>query len=195
MPRPRDFDADAVLSRAAAAFTLHGFHGTSLANLTQATGLGKQSLYNAFGDKESLYLQAVDHAASHLAQAAAAAMGRAPDGRAALEAFFSQLLGACLIPDPAVNNCIVSAGLLEGLEVQAINDKLTQTWAATRRLLLVAVERGQADGSVRGDMAAIVLADSLMTLVGGLRVSARAVGHKRQLKSVVQLGLEALHPR
>jgi TetR/AcrR family transcriptional regulator, transcriptional repressor for nem operon len=194
MARPRDFDTDAVLAQAAAAFTVHGFHGTSLATLTSATGLGKQSLYNAFGDKEALYVQAINHAASCFAQVVDA-LDAAPSGLAAVQAFFSQLLGACLSADPAINNCIVSAGLLEGLEEDAINNKLRQTWGSTRQVLLNAVKRGQSDGSVRSDVAAAVLADSLMSLMGGLRVSARAVATKSQLKAVAQLGLEVLQPR
>jgi TetR/AcrR family transcriptional regulator, transcriptional repressor for nem operon len=194
MARPRDFDTDTVLAQAAAAFTVHGFHGTSVATLTDATGLGKQSLYNAFGDKEALYVQAIEHVASCFAPVVDA-MASSPTGLHAVQTFFAQLLAACLSDDPTVNNCIVSAGLLEGLEEGAINDKLRQTWAASRRMLLSAVKRGQSDGSIRSDVTATALADSLMTLMGGLRVSARAVSTKGQLKAVTQLGLEVLHPR
>jgi TetR/AcrR family transcriptional regulator, transcriptional repressor for nem operon len=194
MARPRDFDPNTVLAQAAATFTVHGFHGTSMAALTDATGLGKQSLYNAFGDKEALYVQAIGFAAGRFA-AVVEAMAAAPTGMSAIQFFFSNLLGACLSDDPSVNNCIVSAGLLEGLDERAIQDTLQQTWAASRGVLLTAVKRGQQDGSVRCDVNAVALADSLMTLMGGLRVSARAVSSKSQLKAVALLGLEVLQPR
>jgi TetR/AcrR family transcriptional regulator, transcriptional repressor for nem operon len=194
MARPRDFDTDTVLARAAAAFTAHGFHGTSVATLTDATGLGKQSLYNAFGDKEALYVQAVGFAASRFASVVDE-MAAVPTGMKAIQLFFSRLVGACLSDDPSVNNCIVSAGLLEGLEERTIQITLRQTWAVSRRVLLAAVKHGQQDKSVRRDVDASALADSLMTLMGGLRVSARAVTTKGQLEAVARLGMEVLQPR
>ena len=45
MSRERSFDEAEVLERAADAFSVHGYAGTSVAILAAATGLGKQSLY------------------------------------------------------------------------------------------------------------------------------------------------------
>jgi TetR/AcrR family transcriptional repressor of nem operon len=60
MPRERCFSEPEVLDRLTDVFSTHGYAGTSLALLQEATGLGKQSLYNTFGDKQSMYLQAID---------------------------------------------------------------------------------------------------------------------------------------
>jgi TetR/AcrR family transcriptional regulator, transcriptional repressor for nem operon len=193
MARPREFDTDAVRQRLAGVFATHGYSGTSMALLSQAAGLGKQSLYNAFGDKKTMYLQAVQQAGSGLAPTAQA-MALAPTGLQAVQLFFSGLLGVCLNPNPAINNCIVSAGLLEGVETDAVADELRSRWAATEALLRKAVARGQRDGSVRADVPAAELAQLLMTLTSGLRVSARALQNKRQLAAVAALGLKVLEP-
>lgn len=58
MPRPRSFDEADVVARAREAFTETGFAGTSLDALLEATGLGRQSLYNAFGGKKELFMRA-----------------------------------------------------------------------------------------------------------------------------------------
>ncbi|MDQ8046935.1 MAG: TetR/AcrR family transcriptional regulator [Solirubrobacteraceae bacterium] len=55
MARPREFDEEQVLTAARDAFWSKGFAGTSVSDLTEATGLGKGSLYGAFGDKEQLF--------------------------------------------------------------------------------------------------------------------------------------------
>lgn len=60
MARPREFDETAVLAAAGAAFRSAGYAATSVSDLTAATGLGKGSLYGAFGDKHGLYLRAFD---------------------------------------------------------------------------------------------------------------------------------------
>ena len=57
--RPRAFDRDAALSAAGQRFRTHGYAGTSLDDLTDATGVNRPSLYAAFGDKRALYLAAL----------------------------------------------------------------------------------------------------------------------------------------
>ncbi len=58
MPRPRTFDEAEVIERARRAFAETGFAGTSLDDLLEATGLARQSLYNAFGGKKELFMRA-----------------------------------------------------------------------------------------------------------------------------------------
>jgi TetR/AcrR family transcriptional regulator, transcriptional repressor for nem operon len=55
MARPRTFDEDDVVTTARRRFTETGYHGTSVGDLSAATGLSKGSLYGAFGDKEALF--------------------------------------------------------------------------------------------------------------------------------------------
>jgi TetR/AcrR family transcriptional regulator, copper-responsive repressor len=58
--RPRSFDPDEALGRATERFRTHGFAGTSLDDLSAATGLARPSLAAAFGDKRALYIAAID---------------------------------------------------------------------------------------------------------------------------------------
>lgn len=59
--RPRKFDTDEVLDRVRDTFWRYGYAGTSMDQLSAATGLHKPSLYGAFGDKKRLYLAALDN--------------------------------------------------------------------------------------------------------------------------------------
>ncbi|MEP3889192.1 MAG: TetR/AcrR family transcriptional regulator [Hellea sp.] len=59
MARPREFDNDKVLDALRDVFWEHGYEGTSYSQIMAATGLQKGSLYSAFGDKRSLYLEAL----------------------------------------------------------------------------------------------------------------------------------------
>jgi AcrR family transcriptional regulator len=58
--RPRKFAEEDVVAAARDQFWSAGYAGTSLDDLTEATGLGRGSLYGAFGDKHGLYLRALD---------------------------------------------------------------------------------------------------------------------------------------
>lgn len=59
--RPREFDPDEVLSKIMQLFWEHGYEATGLSDIIAATGMGKASLYSAFGNKKSLYLKALAH--------------------------------------------------------------------------------------------------------------------------------------
>ncbi len=60
MARPREFDESEVIASAMEVFWRKGYQGTSVADLVEATGLQRGSLYGAFGDKHGLYLTALD---------------------------------------------------------------------------------------------------------------------------------------
>ena len=60
MPRPREFDESAVVAAARDEFWTRGYTATSVDDLTTVTGLGKGSLYGAFGDKHGLFVRALD---------------------------------------------------------------------------------------------------------------------------------------
>jgi len=59
--RPRAYNPETALQNAIEAFWQAGYSGTSLDDLSAATGMNRPSLYGAFGDKRALYLKALDH--------------------------------------------------------------------------------------------------------------------------------------
>jgi TetR/AcrR family transcriptional repressor of nem operon len=191
MPRERSFSEPDVLDRLTDVFSTHGYTGTSLALLQDATGLGKQSLYNTFGDKQSMYLQAIDCAVKR-GERIGAAMQAAPDGRTALALHFDALVEGCASADPAQMSCIVTGGLLEGLDEAPLTWALTSRWQATHELLRSTVERGQRDGSIVSTAPSVEVAELLIALVSGLRVAARAGRSRAQMERLVALALGVL---
>jgi TetR/AcrR family transcriptional repressor of nem operon len=64
MARPKAFDVDDALERAMELFWRQGYQATSLPDLVQHMGIGRQSLYDTFGGKRQLFLQALDRYAA-----------------------------------------------------------------------------------------------------------------------------------
>jgi len=64
MARPKAFDVDEALERAMELFWRQGYEATSLPDLVQHMGIGRQSLYDTFGGKRQLFLQALDRYAA-----------------------------------------------------------------------------------------------------------------------------------
>jgi TetR/AcrR family transcriptional regulator, transcriptional repressor for nem operon len=57
--RPKEFDRDKALKRAMEVFWEHGYEATSTDQLLKAMGIGRQNLYDTFGDKRRLFLEAL----------------------------------------------------------------------------------------------------------------------------------------
>ncbi len=174
MSRPIEFSPEIARTRIAEVFSANGYNGTSLSMLMHASGLGKQSLYNAFGDKKKMYMDAVDCAASTFG-AVIPKMNRASSGMAALEVFFDFLIACCVSQSPSTFNCIVSNGLLNNAEDTQMQAHHAERWAMSRTALKAAIERGMIDGSIGTHISPANGADLLISLVSGLRVSARAI--------------------
>ena len=88
MARPREFDAEKVLSAATDVFWRNGFAGSSLAQLDRAIGLNRASLYNAFGDKRGLFLACLDHYGEREIAAAVDLLSGPGDGDAKIRKLF-----------------------------------------------------------------------------------------------------------
>ena len=174
MSRPIEFSPEIARVRIAEVFSANGYNGTSLSMLMHASGLGKQSLYNAFGDKKKMYMDAVDCAVSTFG-AVIPKMNRASSGMAALKVFFDYLIACCVSQSPSTFNCIVSNGLLNNAEDAQMQVHHAERWAMSRAALMAAIERGVIDGSIGRHFSPANGADLLISLVSGLRVSARAI--------------------
>ena len=66
--RPAEFDRRDALEKAMELFWRNGYEATGLSELTHEMGIGRQSLYNAFGDKQSLFVEAIKHYACQNSQ-------------------------------------------------------------------------------------------------------------------------------
>src|SRR5215210_3872796 len=92
MGRPRSFDESAVLDQAVELFWSRGYEGTSMADLEEHLGIGRQSLYNAFGDKQDLFLRALERYATRGAAGPEARLTAPGAGLAELRAYFDDVL-------------------------------------------------------------------------------------------------------
>src|SRR6185312_7949438 len=90
--RPRAYDPATAISRAADKFWKAGYAGTSLADLSEATGMNRPSLYAAFGDKRDLYLKTLEHYRDESRALAKAALEDDPPLRVFLKRFYDAAL-------------------------------------------------------------------------------------------------------
>ena len=80
MGRPRAFSEFDVVASASAVFARRGFAATSVDDLVRATGVGRASLYGAFGSKDGLFQRCLSGALAALESGSAPDPTSAPDG-------------------------------------------------------------------------------------------------------------------
>jgi TetR/AcrR family transcriptional repressor of nem operon len=95
MARPRSFNPDEALDLARDVFWQRGFQGTSLDDITAATGLAKPSLYAAFGDKNALFLKVLDRYHQRIIANAERVLNEGPSARDAIERWLTGFVPFC----------------------------------------------------------------------------------------------------
>jgi AcrR family transcriptional regulator len=95
MARPRSFDPDEALDLARDVFWEKGFQGTSLDDITAATGLAKPSLYAAFGDKSALFLKVLERYHARIVANAERIVNDGPSAREAVNRWLTGFVPFC----------------------------------------------------------------------------------------------------
>jgi AcrR family transcriptional regulator len=95
MARPRSFNPDEALDLARDVFWRKGFQGTSLDDITAATGLAKPSLYAAFGDKNALFLKVLDRYHRRIVANAERTLNEGGSARDAIERWLTGYVPFC----------------------------------------------------------------------------------------------------
>ena len=90
--RPKKFDQTEALEKAMRLFWSKGFDCTGISDLELALGMGRQSIYNTFGDKKSLYLKAFQHYGETYSKAMLGLLNEAGSAEQKIERFLSALI-------------------------------------------------------------------------------------------------------
>ena len=113
MARPKEFDRNKVLDRATRLFWERGFGGTSISDLEAAMGIGRTSIYAAFGAKEDLFMAAIDHYDATYSIKLRNALNSGLPVRQAIVLYFDELMTAFSDPDLPLG-CLVTNVAVEG---------------------------------------------------------------------------------
>ena len=103
--RPRAYDPDTALARAMAVFWNAGYAGTSLDDLSAATGMNRPSLYGAFGDKRKLYRTLLDRYRAIARSGMSTALGGDLPLREALRRVYQMALSLYLPRNAKARGC------------------------------------------------------------------------------------------
>ena len=193
MARPREFDEDEALDRALEVFWARGYDATSIEDLVTETGLGRASLYGAFGDKAGLFRRVMDrYLARDHEQVVAATRGLT--GEAAVRAFFSQRI-AKFCPKEGSRGCFLQVSGASGSGADIVERAGIDAMRDVRAWLLGELKVAAAAQALAPDADLPALADLLLVLHNGLSASARGGISAKGLKAAAEEGLDRIFVR
>ena len=187
--RPPKYSKDDALDSAMRVFWRNSYEGTSLDDLSKATGMNRPSLYNAFGDKERLFWSAVEWYLTHEGsltqhwlekdEPVAETFGKLLKGYIKL---FSQ-------PDSG-RGCMVVLGAINCRpEHQHLSDKLSALRRNTHAQATAFLQRAAARGELKPEAQPEALAEFFMAIFNGLSIQARDGSTPEQMHYIVEQAL------
>ena len=187
MARPRTFDEDDVIAAARDEFWNRGYAATSVDDLTAATGLGKGSLYGAFGDKHSLYLLALDdYIASSLDDVRAILRDPSYSAYDRLVRLIRVQVKA-LAADRDRRGCLMAKSAAElGATDDAVEQKVQRAYATWRDELAICINQAQRDGAVDCKQNPQALAGALLAFMRGQEALHKGGAKPPQLKAAAE---------
>lgn len=187
MARSKEFDKEAALDAAVGVFRDHGFEGTSTDMLVTAMKIGRQSLYDTFGDKWQLYRAAVERYATAETTAHIEELDSDADALTGISAMIERVVTeahkACLgvgsVCEFGQTHADLTAvhGTADGRLKKAMHRRITEAQAADK---------------IVADLSPGEVADFLVASFSGIRIAARGGAGPDHLASLGRLALRAI---
>lgn len=192
MPRPREFDDGAALDAAMETFWTKGYEAATTAELCENTGLGRGSLYNAFGSKHALYEAALGRY-TEIGYARTLEILRAPgEPGERLRALLLWVIDTDLA-DPDRRGCLaINASVDTAGRSGPVTELTRQHFDRLVQALREVIEEGQRTGEFAADRDPVQLARTLQSTYYGLRVLGAVARDRAALLDVVEGALAAL---
>ncbi len=186
MARPREFNEAAVLDAAIDRFWRHGYEATSVRDLADEMNIAGASLYNAFGDKRTLYERSLNR---YLDQTFRERIRRIEPGhppREAIIAFLQEIIKRS-VADKQRRGCLLVNSAIESAPHDPQFLEIVATFLKeVEAFFLRCVSRGQENGSISRAHSAADLSKSLLGILLGIRVLARVRPERKLLEGLVR---------
>jgi AcrR family transcriptional regulator len=193
MARTRSFDEGEVLRATRDQFWSTGYAATRVDDIAAATGLGKGSLYGAFGDKHQLFLRTFDDHCAGLIEAVRRALD-GPDA-GACERLRAHVLAVAnaTASDVGLRGCLLAKGAAElAGQDAAVAETARRTFAAIEGLLASCIAGAQRAGDIKQDADPARLAGLLLAVLRGIEALGKGGSSPDSLRAIADTALALL---
>ncbi|WP_373182453.1 TetR/AcrR family transcriptional regulator [Halomonas campaniensis] len=190
--RPIAFSPDEAASAAMQVFWARGYDAASTRDLLEAMHISRSSLYQAFGNKEQLFLEALRRYREALIGRLGRRLAAAPSAMDFLEALFRETADEAGSEHAALGCLIFNSATELGQRGDLPSHHARQSLAAITGLFHRAVVQAQREGDIAPERDAEALATYLTLGMAGLRTLLKSGADPDQARQAVALLLEAL---
>src|SRR5262245_10414991 len=181
--RVKEFNEEEALTRAVRIFWTRGFEGTSISDLEEGMGIKRQSLYNAFGNKQTLYERALAHYHRTVIVPNLAALYSSGSPIKAIEAYFRARIDAVFDPS-MIKGCLITNSVTErALFDDRVRALTTKSLDYMQAAFFAAVTNARKLGEIGNDKDPALWAALLLNCAQGLFVLSRAHPDRKTLTS------------
>jgi AcrR family transcriptional regulator len=188
--RPRAFDRDAALEQATRLFWSQGYEATSMTDLTKAMGIGSPSLYAAFGSKEALYAEALQHYAETNEHHVWAAFQSADTARGAVQSLLmdsSAALTGCIADMP--RGCMVTLSSVGSEGHADLGELVKAARAVTLERLEARLQQAARCGEISEATDTRALARFVQAVQAGMSILARDGASRSELENMTLVAM------
>src|ERR1043165_7064693 len=189
--RPRRYDPQVALARAAEKFWQAGYAGTSLDDLVAATGMNRPSLYAAFGDKRDLYLKTLEYYRDESRALARAALADDPPLRVLLKRFYDKALELYLTDGPRGCYSIGTAATVAAVD-DGVRAFLADSMRTTDSFLTHQIEKAKERGELAPGADPAALGYLATATLHTLAIRARAGLPRKELNALVNAAIDVI---
>ena len=190
--RSKDFDEEEILRKAVHIFWDKGYNATSIHDLIDGLGIGRSSIYHAFGDKHTLFVKALELYQSEGTAKIIRIVDEGPTLKIALEKLLNTvvddiILTTCPKGCFKVNSEVEVAGQDEEVNKLVFNDDLLIEGA-----LYSLLKKGQQNGELGASKDPLALARFFCNTVTGMRVYAKFRTERQFFEDIAKTALSVL---
>jgi len=191
MGRPREFDEDAALEAAMRVFWEKSYEGATIADLTEAMGINRSSMYAAFGDKESIFRRVMERYRA----------GRMTYIRQALAQSSLRKVVAGLIygtaeflstPDNPRGCLLIQGALACGTDAEPVKQAMIDWRKGGQAALKKRLQQAQSEGELPREIQPGDFARYLSSVMAGLGVQAANGATRAELRRVAEISLRCI---
>jgi TetR/AcrR family transcriptional repressor of nem operon len=190
--RPQKFDRNVALQAAMRVFWERGYEGASVQDLLDAMGINRGSMYNSFGDKQALFVLAVEHYCTRAREDISGALKRRGSPLDSIRDAI-RVRSASALAGPSRGCLVTNTAVETAPHIPAVADTLTYHLSWLERTFRNALDRAVDSGELDHHTDTRALARFLVAIDQGLMVLGRAGAAPETLDDIVAVSLAAIN--
>ena len=192
MPRLEEFDRFEVIQRAMRVFWENGYHGTSMQDLVDATGLNRSSIYNSFGSKRSFYKITLDFYEQESNKGFRQILLRSDCPLAAIRKMLENAVDHAENDKEGKGCYILNCKSEMGSSDKDLHQWLQQNQDNSIALFRELIEQGQQDGVINSRSDASAYAYFVFNTFQGLRMTGILIKDRNVLRQIIDNTIEVI---